>query len=101
VRRAVDAIQNNLPEHFDDAARDAQLVGAMRELFLAIRRNGSASPSFSQEIVGWWILAVEAAPEAIVSCIHEHDPENGEFEYLVDRRRLGRVCVVERFPRSN
>lgn len=143
----------------------------MRSLFLAIRRNEPASPFFSREIVGWWIvngdsvrsevcddllvldalkkllpqytgpgirlyrgesrsnrqrrtygmswssnlkaaryfandreksyldgtciLEAEVAPEAIISCIHEFDPENGEFEYLVDRRRLGRVRVVE------
>ena len=44
------------------------------------------------------LLRTIAPPEAIVCSLAVLGDEYGEQEYLVDRRRLGRVEVVRRFP---
>lgn len=48
--------------------------------------------------LGSVVLATEALPEAIVCAAAELSDSYGEMEYIVDRRRLSRVEVVERIP---
>jgi hypothetical protein len=47
--------------------------------------------------VGSVLLQVEAGPETIICAPCLLADHYGEDEYLVDRRRLGRVTVFERF----
>ncbi|TBH09917.1 hypothetical protein [Rhizobium leguminosarum] len=49
---------------------------------------------------GTVLLRAEVPKASIVASIHDLDPENGEFEYLVDRRFLkpAMIRVLERLP---
>lgn len=46
------------------------------------------------------VLQADVPREAIVASVHELDPENGEYEYLVDRRflRPEMISVLDRIP---
>jgi hypothetical protein len=44
------------------------------------------------------VLQTLASPEAIICAPCLHDDGYGENEYLIDRRRLGGVTVLQRFP---
>jgi hypothetical protein len=44
------------------------------------------------------VLETLAPPDAILCAPGLHDDRYGENEYLIDRRRLGRVTVLQRFP---
>lgn len=44
------------------------------------------------------VLQTLASPDAILCAPYLHDDRYGENEYLIDRRRLSCVTVLQRFP---
>ena len=54
-----------------------------------------------KDCIGGTILLETIAPMEAIVCVpddHVDEVHDGEAEYLVDRRRLGNVAVMKRYP---
>lgn len=103
------ALRNILPPYEGDGLTLFRGEGAnnrrYRRYGLCWTSERDVAQSFARDSAkayrnGAVVLRADVPREAIVANVHELDPENGEYEYLVDRRllRATMISVLDRLP---